>query len=141
MLPTTPLLNKIIGSAETKDAGAFAMWARAEADIHGRGFLLPLIAEAAAEADRDAINLLHGAGGWLARLARTAHRKIASTTDIIHIRGTGGLWETGPFIRDATIATLHKWYAVVDFQQFAGSHLSGGSRLANINVSSRNSSK
>ena len=130
MLPTTPFLNKITGTAKTKDAGAFATWARSQADIHGRGFLLPLIAEAAAEGDGDAINLLQGAGGWLARLARTAHQKIGSQTDIIHVRAVGGLWETGPFIQDATVAALQKWYATVDFQQFDGSHLDGGTRLA-----------
>jgi len=136
MLPTTPFLSKIIASGETTDAGAFAAWARGEADIHGRGFLLPLIAEAAAEADRDAINLLHGAGGWLARLARTAHRQLTSSTDIIQIRAVGGLWETGPFIRDATISALQKWYSTVDFQHFDGSHLGGGTRLAKNIVSS-----
>ena len=130
MLPTTPLLNRIADVAETTDAGAFATWARSQADIHGRGFLLPLIAEAAAEGDGDAINLLQGAGGWLARLARTAHQKIGSQTDIIHVRAVGGLWETGPFIQDATVAALQKWYATVDFQQFDGSHLDGGTRLA-----------
>ena len=130
MLPTTPLLNRIADVAETTDAGAFATWARSQADFDGRGFLLPLIAEAAAEGDRDAINLLHGAGGWLARLAHTAHQKVASNTDIIHVRAVGGLWETGPFIQDATVAVLQKWYATVDFHRFAGSHLSGGRRLA-----------
>jgi N-acetylglucosamine kinase-like BadF-type ATPase len=130
MLPTTPLLNRITDVAETTDAGAFATWARSQADLDGRGFLLPLIAEAAAEEDRDAINLLQGAGGWLARLARTTHQKVASNTDIIHVRAVGGLWETGPFIGDATVAALQKWYATVDFQRFAGSHLSGGRRLA-----------
>ena len=130
MLPTTPLLNRIADVAETTDAGAFATWARSQADLDGRGFLLPLIADAAAEGDGDAINLLQGAGGWLARLARTTHQKIASNTDIIHVRAVGGLWETGPFIRHATIAALQKWYATVDFQQFDGSHLDGGTRLA-----------
>ena len=130
MLPTTPLLNRIADVAETTDAGAVATWARRRADIDGRGFLLPLIAEAAADGDRDAINLLQGAGGWLARLAHTTHQKIASNTDIIHVRAVGGLWETGPFIGDATVAALQKWYATVDFQRFAGSHLSGGRRLA-----------
>lgn len=136
MLPTTPFLNKITGTAKTKDAGAFATWARSQADIHGRGFLLPLIAEAAAEGDGDAINLLQGAGGWLARLARTAHQKIGSQTDIIHVRAVGGLWETGPFIRDATTVALQKWYGMVDFQHFDGSHLGGGTRLAANSVSS-----
>ena len=130
MLPTTPLLNRITDVAETTDAGAFAAWARNQADLDGRGFLLPLIAEAAADGDRDAINLLQGAGGWLARLSRTAHQKIASNTDIIHVRAVGGLWETGPFIGDAAVAALQKWYATVDFQRFTGSHLSGGRRLA-----------
>ena len=130
MLPTTPLLNRIADVAETTDAGAFATWARSQADLDGRGFLLPLIAEAAADGDGDAINLLQGAGGWLARLARTTHQKIASNTDIIHVRAVGGLWETGPFIQDATVAALQKWYATVDFQQFDGSHLDGGTRLA-----------
>ena len=130
MLPTTPLLNRIADVAETTDAGAFATWARSQADFDGRGFLLPLIAEAAAEGDRDAINLLHGAGGWLARLAHTAHQKVASNTDIIHVRAVGGLWETGPFIGDAAVAALQKWYATVDFQRFTGSHLRGGRRLA-----------
>jgi N-acetylglucosamine kinase-like BadF-type ATPase len=123
-------LNRIADVAETTDAGAFATWARSQADLDGRGFLLPLIAEAAADGDKDAINLLQGAGGWLARLARTAHQKIASNTDIIHVRAVGGLWETGPFIQDATVAVLQKWYATVDFHRFAGSHLSGGRRLA-----------
>ena len=130
MLPTTPLLNRITEAAETTDAGAFAAWARSQADFDGRGFLLPLIAEAAAEGDRDAINLLQGAGGWLARLAHTAHQKVASNTDIIHVRAVGGLWETGPFIQDATVAALQKWYATVDFQRFTGSHLRSGRRLA-----------
>ena len=130
MLTTTPLLNRIADVAETTDAGAFATWARRRADLDGRGFLLPLIAEAAADGDRDARNLLQGAGGWLARLARTAHQKIASNTDIIHVRAVGGLWETGPFIGDAAVAALQKWYATVDFQQFDGSHLDGGTRLA-----------
>ena len=130
MLPTTPLLNRIADVAETTDAGAFATWARSQADLDGRGFLLPLIAEAAADGDRDARNLLQGAGGWLARLAHTTHQKIASNTDIIHVRAVGGLWETGPFIGDATVAALQKWYATVDFQRFTGSHLSGGRRLA-----------
>ena len=130
MLPTTPLLNRIADVAETTDAGAVATWARSHADLDGRGFLLPLIAEAAADGDRDARNLLQGAGGWLARLAHTTHQKIASNTDIIHVRAVGGLWETGPFIGDATVAALQKWYATVDFQRFAGSHLSGGRRLA-----------
>lgn len=134
MLPTTPFSNIITGTAKTKDAGAFATWARNQADLDGRGFLLPLIAEAAAEGDGDAINLLHGAGGWLARLARTAHQKIASETDIIHIRAVGGLWETGPFIRDATTVALQKWYGMVDFQHFDGSHLCGGTRLATLSL-------
>ena len=130
MLPTAPLLNRITDVAETTDAGVFATWALSQADVDGRGFLLPLIADAASEGDSDAINLLHGAGGWLARLARTAHQKLALQTDIIHVRAVGGLWETGPFIGDATVAALQKWFATVDFERFAGSHLSGGRRLA-----------
>ena len=132
MLPRSPLLDSLISLARTSDAGAFATWARGEAEIHGRGFLVPNIAEAAAASDSDAINLLHGAGGWLARLAHTAHTRVSTRTDVIVVRAVGGLWNTGPYIKDATITALKKWFDTVEFSYFDGSHLAGGKRLASL---------
>ena len=130
MLPCTPLINRVIDIAGTRDAGDFATWARGEAEVHGRGFLVPLLTDAAAEHESEAVNLFVGAGGWLARLARTAKlRGSSSRQDIIVIRAVGGLWETGPFIRDATVNALEKWFAAVEFSRFEGSHLVGGQRL------------
>jgi N-acetylglucosamine kinase-like BadF-type ATPase len=130
MLPCTPLITKVVDIAGTRDAGHFATWARSEAEMHGRGFLVPMLTIAAGEHDSEAINLMHGAGGWLARLARTAKQRSSSTRpDIIVIRAVGGLWETGPFLKDATITTLEKWFDAVEFSRFDGSHLAGGLRL------------
>ena len=130
MLPCTPLMNKVVDIAGTRDAGDFATWARSEATMQGRGFLVPMLTNAAAEQDSEAINLFHGAGGWLARLARTAKLRGSSTRpDMIVIRAVGGLWETGPFIKDATITALEKWFDTVEFSRFEGSHLLGGQRI------------
>jgi hypothetical protein len=136
MLPHTSFLDSLIDLAGTTDAGAFATWARCEAEMHGRGFLVPKIGEAAVTNDTDAINLLSGAAGWLARLARTAHFKASTRTDLIVIKAVGGLWNTGPYMKRATITALSKWFDMVEFSYFEGSNLEGGIRLASLTIQS-----
>ncbi|MFM7187517.1 MAG: BadF/BadG/BcrA/BcrD ATPase family protein [Armatimonadota bacterium] len=128
--PVSPLLKSTIDLSCTSDAGEFATWARDRAETHGRGFLIPHIGSEADRANQEAINLFHGAGGWLARLAHTAHQRTKGTTNRISVCAVGGLWDAGPFLQDATIRALTKWFDDVEYSRFVGSNLSGGIRLA-----------
>ena len=130
MLPMTPLLQSTIDLSCTSDAGEFAVWARDKATTQGRGFLIPHLSSEAAKNDIEAINLFHGAGGWLARLALTVHRRTNGTSDVVKICAVGGLWDAGVFLQDATVRALKKWIDVVEFSRYRESNLGGGSRLA-----------
>lgn len=128
MLSLSDLHQSVIALSSVHDAGGFAGWARDQATAHGRGFLVPHVSHMATIGDTEAINLFHGAGGWLARLAHTAQRQTTKFTGSIVICAVGGLWDAGPFLQDATIRALSKWYEIVEFSRFEGSHLSGGRR-------------
>ena len=130
MLPMSGLTKSIVDLSSTSDAGAFAGWARDQAAIHGRGFLVPHLSNEAARSDNEAINLFHGAGGWLARLAYTVHRRTKGTADSISIRAVGGLWDAGAYVQDGTVRALGKWFSNVEFARFGESNLAGGIRLA-----------
>lgn len=130
MLPMSGLTKSIVDLSSTSDAGAFAGWARDQAAIHGRGFLVPHLSIEATRSDNEAINLFHGAGGWLARLAYTVHRRTNGTADSISIRAVGGLWDAGAYVQDGTVRALGKWFSNVEFARFGESNLAGGIRLA-----------
>lgn len=131
MLPPSEFLLNVIASSRTSDAGDFAVWARAESDQTGRGFLVPFISRAADKQDIDAINLLNGAGGWLARLAHSVNQRLQMPRDVINIQAVGGLWDASNHIEVSTVKTLGKWYSSVTFKRFSGSHLDGGLRIIN----------
>jgi N-acetylglucosamine kinase-like BadF-type ATPase len=135
MLSSTPFLVNVITASKTSNAADFAGWARARAVLDGRGFLVPMLSKAALEGDIDAINFLHGAGGWLARLAHTACKRTSPAATTINVQAVGGLWDAGDIVADSTIKALGKWYETVSFDRFTGSHLDGGIVLASHRIS------
>jgi N-acetylglucosamine kinase-like BadF-type ATPase len=130
MLPMSPLLQSTIDLSGASDAGEFAVWARDKAATQGRGFLIPHLSSEAGRNNSEAINLFHGAGGWLARLAYTVHHRTKGTSDVIKICAVGGLWDAGVFLQDATVRALKKWFDVVEYSRYEESNLDGGIRVA-----------
>lgn len=130
MLPMTALLQSTIELSGASDAGEFAAWAREQAITQGRGFLVPHLSSEAGRNNSESINLFHGAGGWLARLAYTVHHRTKGTSNVIMVCAVGGLWDAGVFLQDATIRALKKWFDVVEFSRYEESNLGGGIRVA-----------
>lgn len=120
----TPLTLAVVELSETLNTGDFASWSRQQCETISRGFLAPFISREAESNDLDAINLLRGMGGWLARLAHSAALlKPASGT--IDVTLVGGFWDAGPWIAQSCEQALGKWYTEVSMSRFTGTHLSG----------------
>lgn len=120
----TPLTLAVVELSETCSTGDFAAWSRHQCETISRGFLAPFISSKAESNDLDAINLLRGMGGWLARLAHTA-ALLKPASSRIDVTLVGGFWDSGPWIAQSCEQALGKWYTKVSMSRFTGTHLSG----------------
>lgn len=99
------LQERVAAALGGGDAGVLGEAARRRAADEGRGFLVPLIAAAAQEGDREALDLFVGAAGWLGAQVRAAVERLTFHAGApIPVATVGGLWQIGdpllhPFTR------------------------------------------
>jgi glucosamine kinase len=114
--PQTPLTVRIfreLTGEEDMDAGAagvrIASAARARAESEGRGFLVPLLADAASAAEAEAGGLFVGAAGWLGAQVRTAAGRLRLVDDTVRVAMVGGLWNVGAPITTPFVDVLDRF--------------------------------
>ncbi|MBC8100993.1 MAG: hypothetical protein H7Z41_00200 [Cytophagales bacterium] len=137
---TSATLARLVGGylKETEDAGRLAQSAREAAREQGRGFLVPILADAARSGDTEAANLFVGAAGWLAAQVRAALRRLSFPAESsLVVARAGGLWEVGPLLIDPFERVLRRWHPEATVIAPDGSPLVGSLRLAQSLLASR----
>jgi N-acetylglucosamine kinase-like BadF-type ATPase len=107
---STPLNDAICSFLETQEPAVLAEAARRRSETDGRGFLVPLVLEAARGSNDEAINLYVGAAGWLAAQARAVYSRLAfGEPGDVPVATIGGMWEAGELLLTPFRQLVERW--------------------------------
>lgn len=127
----TPLHRRLAKEIGTEDAGIFAERCRARAEREGRGFLVPVIVQEASDGVDEAIDLLRGCAGWLARITWTTVREAGfPNTDPVPICTVGGMFDCGPWIGEGIVPLVKRRLENAMFTLPLGSPVDGAWQMA-----------